>query len=89
MDILRDPEKDALTLEQFLNLSKNASAIVKAGNAVVKDTIVRYIFLNISAGVDEILSYQLKEPFDTLLKQRENLSGRGGVTRSLFISFWK
>src|SRR3989344_3509694 len=36
---LADPEKEKLTVEQFLNLSKNAAKIVKSGDAVAKDTI--------------------------------------------------
>ncbi len=57
---------------KVINLRQKA----KAGRAVVKDTICRYIFLNIKLGVDEVLSYQLKEPFDTLLKSKDIHSGR-------------
>ncbi len=74
---ITDPQQDKLTLEQFLNLSKNAAAIVRAGNSNVKDAICRIIFLNFSAGVDEMLSYQAKPPFDRLLKNKVFSSGRG------------
>jgi DNA invertase Pin-like site-specific DNA recombinase len=59
-----------ISLDEFLNTSKNASLIVKRGNAVQKDIICRNIFLNIFVGVDEIVSVKLKEPFNTLLKER-------------------
>src|SRR3989344_8086867 len=48
---LTDPEKDRLTLEQFLNLVKNADSIVKSADATKKDTIIRLVFLNLN--VDE------------------------------------
>jgi site-specific DNA recombinase len=68
---LAKSEEDVLSLEQFLNLSKNAPNTVKNGSALVKDAICRFIFLNITVGNNEITSYQLKEPFNTLFKQRE------------------
>ena len=74
---LTDPESDRLTIEQFLNLAKNAGAIVKSGNAVAKDTICRLIFLNLTVDTEKVTSYQLKEPFATLLKSRIILPGRG------------
>jgi DNA invertase Pin-like site-specific DNA recombinase len=76
-DQLVDPEKERLSIEQFLNLSKNASAIVQSANAVIKDQICRLIFLNFTVDEEKVLSYQLKEPFGTLLKNREFLDGRG------------
>lgn len=65
---------EQLSLENFLNLSKNASRIVQSANAVVKDQICRLIFLNLTVDDEKVLSYQAKEPFATLLKQRELLS---------------
>ncbi len=79
---LTDPEKDKLTIEQFLNLSKNAAAIVKSGDQIVKDKICRFIFLNLTVDEEKVLSYQSKEPFDTLLKQRQQPSSRGQRTRT-------
>lgn len=74
---LATPEQDKLSMEQFLNLSDNAAAIVQAGNPVVKDIICREIFLNLIVDEENVLSHQLKEPFATLLKQRKILSSRG------------
>lgn len=74
---IRDPKYDQLTLEQFLNFSKSAAASVKYGSAVEKDKICREIFLNFAVDEEKVLSYQLKEPFATLLKDRKLLNGRG------------
>lgn len=74
---LGDPDKERLSLEQFLNLSKNAATIVKSASPIVKDEICREIFLNFSAGVDEILSYQAKPAFEALLKTRQSTTSRG------------
>ncbi|MBU1323574.1 MAG: recombinase family protein [Elusimicrobia bacterium] len=74
---LREPETDRLTIEQFLNLSKKAGVIVKSANELQKDIICREIFLNFSVDEQKVASYQLKEPFDTLLKQRKLPFGRG------------
>ncbi|MCX6794357.1 MAG: hypothetical protein NTY06_04630, partial [Candidatus Gottesmanbacteria bacterium] len=71
---LRPEETERLSIEEFLNLSKNAARIVQAADAVVKDAICRQIFLNFSVDEEKVLSYQAKEPFATLLKQRELLS---------------
>ncbi len=74
---IRDPEADRLTLQQFLNLSKNASVIVQSADVVVKDEICRLIFLNLTVDEEKVASYQLKEPFATLLKHRQIVSSRG------------
>ena len=75
--LLADPERDKLSLEQFLNLSKNAVTIVKSPIPEVKDAFCRKIFLNLTVDESKVASYQLKPPFDVLLKQRQQLLGRG------------
>src|SRR3989344_646137 len=77
---LRDPEEDKLSIEQFLNLSKNAEGIVQSADEKVKDLICRFIFLNFSVDDEKVASYQLKEPFATLLKQRQSSSSRDDWT---------
>lgn len=72
---IRNPEDERLSLEQFLNLSKKAAATVKYGSPVTKDAICRLIFLNLTAGVDKMLSYQAKPPFDEMLKVYPIVSG--------------
>ena len=76
------PEEANLTLEEFLNLSKNAGKIVQSANAEIKDEICRLIFLNLTVDQEKVSSYQAKEPFATLIKQRELSSGRGWLTTS-------
>ncbi len=74
---IKDPEEERVSLEEFLNLSKNAANIVKSANVIVKDTIIRMIFLNLTVDNEKVLSYQLKEPFDTLMKIRHVSNSRG------------
>ncbi len=74
---ISNPEKEKLTLSQFLNLSKQAENKVKSGTEVQKDTICRIIFLNLTVDEEEVLSYQAKEPFATMLKTRQSTSSRG------------
>lgn len=74
---LEDPEKEKLTTEQFLNLSKNAEVIVKYGNAKVKDTICRLIFANFFIDDEKVTKYRLNEPFATLLNRGKFPSSRG------------
>ena len=79
---LTDPEKDRLSLEQFLNLVKNADSIVKSADAIKKDTIIRLVFLNLNVDEEKVASYRLKEPFATLLKTRNLPLGRGTRNRT-------
>lgn len=82
---LRDPEKDQLSVEQFLNLSKNAATVVKSADPIIKDKICRLIFLNLTVDEQKVTAYQLKEPFATLVKQRVLSSSRGGENRTLYL----
>lgn len=75
--MITSPEKDRLSLKQFLNLSKEAFAIVQSGDPVIKDEITRIIFLNFTVDNEKVASYQLKPPFDELLKSRQILTSRG------------
>ncbi len=75
--LIRDPQLDQLSIEQFLNLSKNASLIVQSADERVKDIICRQIFLNLTVDEKKVLSYQAKEPFATLIKQRQQRTSRG------------
>lgn len=75
---LQRSEGEALSVEEFANLSKNAVNIVQSADAVGKDIICRQIFANFVVDEEKVASYRLKEPFDTLMKQRKFLSGRGG-----------
>lgn len=74
------PLDDKLSLEDFLNLSKNAAKIIQLANAQAKDEICRLIFSNFCVNKEKVLSYQLKEPFATMLKSRDKSSSRGERT---------
>lgn len=75
-----DPEQEVLTIEQFLNLSKNVSSKVKAADEVGKDHICRLIFLNLVVDEEKVVSHHLKEPYKTALESRVVLHGRGERT---------
>lgn len=72
-----NPEEEALTLEDFLNLAKNAAKAVKMGDPIVKDRICRILFLNLTVDEEKVLSFQAKPPFDRVLKMPSFASGRG------------
>lgn len=72
-----NPEEEALTLEDFLNLAKNAAKAVKMGDAIVKNRICRILFLNLTVNEEKVLSFQAKPPFDKVLKMSSFASGRG------------
>ena len=76
------PKEEQLNLEDFLNLSKNTAVIVQSANAVGKDQICRKIFLNLIVDNEKVLTYQAKEPFATLLKQRELLTSADERSRT-------
>jgi site-specific DNA recombinase len=75
-------EQEVLSLEDFLNFSKNAGEYVKNGIPILKDQVVRIIFLNLLVDEENVLSYRLKEPFNTLLKDRVVLQCRRNRTRT-------
>jgi len=75
---LKSPESQRLSMDEFLNLCKNAGAIARSANEVQKDTICRFVFLNLTVDEEKVVSYQLKEPFNTLIKQRGFLAGGDG-----------
>lgn len=76
-EMIGDPSQEAVSYEQFLNLSKNAGMTIKMGDSVVKDAICRLIFLSFTVDEEKVLSYQLKPPFDELLNVRSVKSSRG------------
>ncbi len=72
-----NPEQDRLSIEEFLNLSKNASTIVQSADAIIKDTIVRQIFLNFTVDEEKVLSHQLKPHFEEMVKIHQQRTSRG------------
>lgn len=76
-DTLSKTDVEAISLEQFLNLSKYAGSKLESANAVAKDRICRMIFLNLTVNEENVVSYHLKEPFKTALESKIFLNGRG------------
>ncbi len=74
---LKKSETEPMTLEELANLSKNAVTTIQSADAVGKDMICRQIFANWIVDDEKVASYQLKEPFMTLLKHRQFLFSRG------------
>lgn len=74
---LKKSEGEVMTLEEFANLSKNAVITIQSADAVGKDIICRQIFANWAVDESKVASYQLKEPFATLIEQRQILFSRG------------
>lgn len=87
--LLAKKEENQLTLQEFLNLSKNARLIVEKADSNIKDVIVRQIFLNFCLDEQKVAAYTLKEPFKTLVEMRSVLNGRGGETRTHDLSLPK
>ncbi len=79
---LTDPKQEVLTIEQFLNLAKNAGSKVKAANEVGKDHICRLIFLNLVVDEQKVTEYHLTKAFSKLEKMQNVLNGRGERTRT-------
>lgn len=75
--LLNDPEQEILSIEQFLNLAKNAGSKVKAADEVGKDAICRIIFLNLVVDEEKVVSYQMTKAFSKLEKAQNVLNGRG------------
>lgn len=77
---LTTPEDDELSLQEFLNLSKEAATITKFADVMKKDFICRFILLNLVVDEEKVLSYQAKPAFEKLLKTRNLSSSRGERT---------
>ncbi len=77
-----DPAQELLSIEQFLNLAKNAGSKVKAANEVGKDHICRLIFLNLVLDEEKVATYQMTKAFSKLEKARNVLNGRGDRIRT-------
>ncbi len=78
----KDPTQELLSIENFLNLAKNAGFKVKAANEVIKDQICRLIFLNLVLEEGKVVSYQMTKAFSEIEKAQNVLNGRSGRTRT-------
>ena len=85
-DQLTDPVQEVLSIEQFLNLAKNAGSKLKAADEVAKDHISRVIFLNLVVDDENIVGYKMTKAFSQLEKAQDVLNGRGERTRTFDLS---
>ncbi len=75
-----NPDEDIMSFEEFLNVIKNASKHLKVADVVLKDHIARLIYLNVHVDSENVVSYQMKEPFKTYFKSYKIFTGRGERT---------
>ena len=68
-------ESNALSIEQFLNLAKLAGTTLEAAGPVAKDRICRLLFLNLVVNTETVVDFQMREPFATLFRTHNFLSG--------------
>ncbi len=72
---IRNIAGNALSIEQFLNLSKLAGSKLEAAGPVAKDRICRILFLNLVVDTENVVNFQMREPFATLLQSKKFLTG--------------
>lgn len=77
---LTSPDDDTLSFEEFLNVAKNASPLLKAANIAAKDRIARLIYLNVVVDSQNVVDYQIREPFKTYFQMHKISTGRGERT---------
>lgn len=59
------------TLEEFLNFSKQIAPTFQSSGASIKDAIARNLFLNLKLEKGKVASYQLKQPYDVLVRNSD------------------
>lgn len=74
------PDDDTLTFEEFLNVANNASLLLKAADVAAKDRIARLIYLNVTVDSQNVVDYQIREPFKTYFQMHKISNGRGDRT---------
>ncbi len=77
---LTSPEEDMMSFKDFLNVTRNADLYLKAADVAAKDRIARLIYLNVAVDDQNVVDYQIREPFKTYFKMHKISSGRGDRT---------
>ena len=77
---ITDSGSDMLSFEEFLNVAKNASLLLRAADVAAKDRIARLIYLNVVVDDQNVVDYQIREPFRTYFKMHKISTGRGDRT---------
>ncbi|MGI6612427.1 MAG: recombinase family protein [Candidatus Nanosyncoccaceae bacterium] len=79
-NLMVDPSKIQMSLEEFLNLANSASDKMKAGTSVQKDVLCRILFLNIVLDKEKGATFLWKNPFSMVINNRlVNSGGRRGT----------
>jgi DNA invertase Pin-like site-specific DNA recombinase len=76
------PDEDMLSFNEFLNVAKNAHLLLEAADIGIKDRIARLIYLNVTVDDQNVVEYQIREPFRTYFQMHKILDGRGDRTRT-------
>jgi DNA invertase Pin-like site-specific DNA recombinase len=77
---LTDPEQDILSYGEFLNVANNADLHLKAADVGAKDRIARLIYLNVVVDDQNVVDFQIREPFKTYFNMHQISTGRGDRT---------
>jgi DNA invertase Pin-like site-specific DNA recombinase len=75
-----NPNEDILSFNEFLNVAKNAHLLLEAADIGIKDRIARLIYLNVTVDDQNVVDYQIREPFRTYFQMHKILYGRGERT---------
>lgn len=75
-----DPQEDMMSFEEFLNVANNADLHLRAADVSAKDRIARLIYLNVTVDDQNVVDYQMREPFKTYFQMHQISHGRGDRT---------
>lgn len=82
LEKIKNPSQIKLGKAEFLNLVKMASQKMKAGSAVEKDVLSRILFLNLRVDNEKVVDFIWNEPFASMIKAGEIISGADDRTRT-------
>lgn len=74
-----DSTEDVMSFEEFLNVVQNADKHLRAADVAAKDRIARLIYLNVVVDDQNVVDYQIREPFKTYFQMHKVSSGRVGA----------
>jgi hypothetical protein len=77
---ITDPQQDMMSFDEFLNVAKSADLYLRAADIAAKDRITRLIYLNVTVDDQNVVDYQIREPFKTYFQMHKISNGRGDRT---------
>ena len=72
---IKSPEKLKLSQQEFVNLMKSLGDKMRSADIIQKDKIARKVFVNLYLDDQKRLTYLCNEPFDSVVKISEKLTG--------------